>query len=326
MRKIGIFLLSIGLLPLISIIRKGGNAPTSDIITFSLLLFIGAMLACIGALRKKRITSQGGTYKEISWLKAGCGTFSYFIVVVAIIGILQTYIHVYDNSLEAQVEKFNKQLPRNIDGLGWAYKIQIEGNNVVTYIAFNESIGEMIDLEEINEGNFIISANLTTRDNKFWKSLVQQIIDRKYGIIIDYSPLSNVRKHTRLVISPKQLADWTKFVEEKPQEAATLWVKRFIASNKAYLPMEVEPGMQLVDLFLENNRVIFKNIVDESEFAMSMSEIEESKDNFREGIGEVWNEDPTTKKLLAICREGNISVVWRMVGDTSGETCDVTIY
>lgn len=93
------------------------------------------------------------------------------------------------------------------------------------------------------------------------------------------------------------------------------------------LPMDLGSGMTMTDLQIENDNMVYTITCEESftgpEF---ISILNENKETMKEGIVQgLVNGNSDQKKVVELCKEANIGLVFDFVGYPSGQKCSVNV-
>lgn len=93
-----------------------------------------------------------------------------------------------------------------------------------------------------------------------------------------------------------------------------------ITSTNTQCPMQIENGMIMSSVSLEGNNFVYNYSVDEN--LVSIEAIKQNKSAVKANIKQILSSnDMTVKQMVKICKEANTGIVYRYIGDVSGDVC-----
>lgn len=93
-------------------------------------------------------------------------------------------------------------------------------------------------------------------------------------------------------------------------------------------PFAIDEITTCVDIFTENNNVVYKCVVDETEFTMQDLNNPDGKSALKDNmyINRLANEDQDVEDFYNMVKEAKYNIVYRYIGASTGESFDITIY
>lgn len=98
-------------------------------------------------------------------------------------------------------------------------------------------------------------------------------------------------------------------------------LENIIQMENTVCPYELEKGMTMNRVYLEGDKAVYECSVDEDLYDISL--LRQMKGDVKEGIEEVFKGDPTMQNAAEVFAENNIDVIYRYVGSSSGESCEI---
>lgn len=147
--------------------------------------------------------------------------------------------------------------------------------------------------------------------------LIEKIADAdaKFTIVMQ---TADTNESLKIKISKKEVKDIAagNIDSITPREMVDI----MIASTNAQCPMQIDEVTVLSSVTLENNSFVYNCSWDEN--SVSIEEIDANKDVLKTNIKQLLlSEDPMTQELIKICKDANVCILYRYIGDTSGDVC-----
>jgi len=101
-----------------------------------------------------------------------------------------------------------------------------------------------------------------------------------------------------------------------------------VAASAAECPFAIDEITTCVDIFTENKNVIYKLVIDETDFTIQDINNPEGKSSMKENLllNLLTNDDTETQDFLKWVKEAKYNIIYRYIGASTGESMDVTIY
>lgn len=97
-------------------------------------------------------------------------------------------------------------------------------------------------------------------------------------------------------------------------------LETYVTSTNAQCPMQVDELTTLSSASLEGDNFVYNYSIDES--SISMASIEENRESIKANLKQVLSgSDPTIKQMVSVCKNADTGILYRYVGDISGNVC-----
>ena len=147
----------------------------------------------------------------------------------------------------------------------------------------------------------------------------QFLLKNNYGVAFDVSSANN---HFRISIDGKELKEKVK-LGKIPTEAIKDFLDMQIKLSKSRLPQKVDEGMMNTDIFIENNNIICKLVVDENTW--SISNFKANASQMKEELYKDLASEVSSRALLNLCKIAHTGIIYRIIGNTTKDSYDVII-
>lgn len=329
MRKTGIIFIVLGGIELLASISSLKNALSTGMIMLALSVccgFLGLILFKIGAKRRKKILENGLPYKETSWGKIILWIFISLFLFGTIGSIINKAIvqPQKENTLQGQISKANKLCPIEIiKEVASITKIMDENNQVVYYLNYNDNKLNLDLLEKnpkVAKNLLLISFGILNgqRINNGDK-LVNLLLKNNYGVAFD---ISSDNSHFRIAIDGKELKEKIK-LGKLPDKSVKEVLDMQMQLSQNSLPQKVDEGMTITDIYLDNHNIIDKLEVDENTY--SISNFKTNASQIKEELYNNLAREVSSMALLYICKVAHTGIIYRIVGNTTKDSCDIII-
>lgn len=242
-------------------------------------------------------------------------------IVFATLLLLVSFVVVSCSSakkdLRASVEAVNKECPISAGIIGnvSGYEYNEATDEVIMKVSLSE--GLPLKLSVLNQLKPLIKKSALSNFTKT-NDVIQMMkgiakADAKLTIVYQSANAGESLKVELTKQDVQNVADGN--VEQlTPQESLHFTV---VATN-AQCPMQVDAATEMTSVSLEGNTFIYYYLVDEEQ--VSMADFEAAKETIRETIkATLTSKDPTLHYFVDACKEGNVSIQYHYVGNTSGE-------
>jgi hypothetical protein len=324
MRKIGVLFIILGCIELLASIFNF----TNDMSTGITMLIIAVCFASLGLIlfktgtqRKKKAIENGEKYKEASWGKI----ILWIFISLFLFGVIGSIVNkLTENTIHGQISKENELCPIEvIKNVATITKIADENNQIVYYMNYDDSRIDLSYLENNpNTANFVLLNSfgiLNGQGISNGDKCAQFLLKNNYGVAFDVSSANN---HFRISIDGKELKEKVK-LGKIPTEAIKDFLDMQIKLSKSRLPQKVDEGMMNTDIFIENNNIICKLVVDENTW--SISNFKANASQMKEELYKDLASEVSSRALLNLCKIAHTGIIYRIIGNTTKDSCDVII-
>lgn len=333
MRKIGIIFIIIGTILFINLIIQIISGELKDafpvfigFIIVVLFSVIGAILFLRGTKARKIAQSKNLPYHEVGWGKI----ILYFFIGLMLFGVVGSFINRIilqpqkDATIVGQVEKANNLCPIDVIGVGAITSISIEGQQVIYHLQYNDTL---INLDLVKQNQeamkkvFTLSAFMQNAQGpNNGDKLMQRLIREKYGLTIK---ITSKRNNFSISASPQELSDYVRQVKLNPTEALREVIGLQMQLTQHTLPQVIDSGLVCTDILPEDKNMVYRIKVDESQY--SISAFNDNHDLAKKEIYADLSHDPSTESFLVLCKMTKTSIIYRMIGNTSKDSCDIVL-
>lgn len=323
MKKLGIILMVIGLIQIIVSISSFVRTYSTGIeiiISACTMLILGSGLFFLGRYKKKRALEKGVKYKEIGWGKV---IVWFFIMMIGIATIGRILLSVTESSFDGQVKRANKECPIPVaGGVGNIISIKAIDKQVVYTLEYDS---KSINLDRISSASaeykrvIVLSSSLLNGQNGNGDKFMNFIIDNGYGI--KFIVISNSGDKFEISVSNDELKTLLKEAKDSPTEAMKEILEWQIKDEGVSLPLTLDEGFLLTDIFCDSINLIYRVEVEEP---ICISEIATA--NTQESRIEILKElysDPTSKANMDMCAVGKFNLIYRYVNLNKTDSCSI---
>ena len=329
MRKTGILFIILGCLELLASIFNFTNDMSTGITMLIIAICfasLGLILFKTGTKQKKKAIENGEKYKEASWGKI----ILWIFITLFLFGVIGSIVNKLivqpqkENTIQGQISKANELCPIEvIKDVATITKIADENNQIVYYVNYDDSRIDLSCLENNpNTANFVLLNSfgiLNGQGISNGDKCAQFLLKNNYGVAFDVSSANN---HFRISIDGKELKEKVK-LGKIPTEAIKDVLDMQIKLSKSPLPLKVDEGMMNTDIFIENNNIINKLVVDENTW--SISNFKANASQMKEELYKDLASEVSSRALLNLCKIAHTGIIYRIIGNTTKDSCDVII-
>lgn len=323
MKKLGIILMVIGLIQTIVSISNFVRTNSTDmdiIISACSMLILGSGLFFLGRYKKKRALEKGVKYEEIGWGKV---IVWFFIVMIGIATIGRILLSVTESSFEGQVKRANKECPIPVaGGVGNIISIKAIDKQVVYTLEYDS---KAINFDRISSAPaeykrvIVLSSSLLNGQNGNGDNFMDLIIENGYGI--KFIIISTSGDKFEISVTNDELNTLLKEAKDSPTEAMKEILEWQIKDEGVSLPLRLDEGLLLTDIFCDSINLIYRVEVEEpmNIFDISSANTEENR---IEVLHELYS-DPTSKANMDMCAVGKFNLIYRYVNSGKTDSCDM---
>lgn len=127
-------------------------------------------------------------------------------------------------------------------------------------------------------------------------------------------------EEVRLMVTAEELRNVLKGTKNTAADSRRQ-LENIIQMENSVCPYEIEAGMTMSRVYLDGDKAIYECIVDEDAYDVGI--LQQSNEEVKESIAEEFANEQTMKNAAAIFAENNVEVVYRYVGDKSGDWCEI---
>lgn len=258
--------------------------------------------------------------RKIKWGRIVASIFIVLVILSTIARIgNKIVVSQWENSIEGQIARSNRLCPIDISGIGKIKSIALEGNEIVYNIEYDESVVDLTWMKNNPDEAkkiFVLSQYVLNGQNNNGDKFMEIVRSKGLGIAMNINGF-------RISISSKELASYEQLAKSSPSEAIRDIISINIRNVSDSLPTEIDEGLLCTDIITEEKNIVYKITVDETKY--DILKLEEIKDTIRDELFKDWFSSPITRNLLTLCKIANIGIVWEMLGDASGQRCEIVI-
>ncbi len=238
-----------------------------------------------------------------------------------LLGIALAFASCSKTKLQILLEAANKECPVSMGLLGEISSITYEDNTVFFNYEINEDIVN-IDILESNaetlKANAIIALQNSTGETK---ELMAEIKNAGAGLSLAFKGKQS-GKTTTFELTPEEIATIGSTSAADSDPAVQL--EALLKSANMQLPREDGPGMVSESATVEGDYVVYTLKVDED--IHSIQELNAQKKQIKDNIKNMFaNPDLVMQQEIAIYKNAGKGLIYKYVGNQSGETCVVEI-
>lgn len=322
MRKLGIFLIIIGIIQLvvniISTTKRGFDLEMSLI--SSCFILIGSCLFLVGNHKRKVALSQGKRYHEMGWGKV-IGIFFTIMFGIAIIG--RVALSITESSFDGQIKKANKICPIPVaGGMGEIVSIASLDNMIIYTLIYDDkaiNLDRIIASPEEYKKVIILSSYLLNGQKDNGDKFIDMILQHNYGIA--FKVKSNNGADFTISASNQELRLMLDEAKKSPTEAMKSILEWQINDGQASLPTKLDDEMTLDAILCDTSNLIYRVTVFEP---ITITNIRDNNtSDLRTEILKGLYSDPASKANIDMCSVGKFNVIYRYVNPTKTDSCDI---
>lgn len=250
------------------------------------------------------------------------------IVTAAIIiaNLINSIVKDPTDEIAKQIERANRDCPiPAAGGMGQVTAIKLEDKLIAFYLDFKPGYADIDALQSDSDATrdmlYLSFIALQAQGNSF-KEEMDKLLKNGIGFKINITD-GNGRSFNS-ILTPEYIADMNRKMLLNPSEALynALLLKLRIESLEC--PVELERGIFLTEMTLEDNSIIAILEFDEELYDMEM--LNKASNTFCYSLlEEANNGDPELGALFDLCKVSHAGLVWRAIGNQSGKQCDLSI-
>ena len=224
------------------------------------------------------------------------------------------------------IERADRDCPIPVAlGNGAVTGIKLEGGYVTFYISYNNDflniLSKLNDEEKVKEGILMCFLCINAQGNN-QGDLIMDILDKfGYGLRVVITQSANGRFECSASVDDiRKLRERYKL---NPHEALFNLLTINVESEQENLPMTIDEGMIMTDIYLEGDNIVTTMLVDEELY--SIDEMLTNKDYIKEIMIEESLNDPESNSLFNMCKISHTGLTYRIYGNSSRRGFEITI-
>lgn len=221
--------------------------------------------------------------------------------------------------LQSGIETVNKECPIDLGMIGEISSLEFdeEANEVIMTMTISKELPlkisalnklkntlkrNMLGAWAKSESGIILMKEIAKADSKFTMVIQAEESNESLKINVSKNEIKDLAEGKVDPISPRDM------------------LEIMITSTNTQCPMQIENGMIMSSVSLEGNNFVYNYSVDEN--LVSIEAIKQNKSAVKANIKQILSSnDMTVKQMVKICKEANTGIVYRYIGDVSGDVC-----
>lgn len=240
------------------------------------------------------------------------------LAVLLVVAVM--FVSCARSRLSAAVEKANSECPVSLGMAGEMTEIRMEGDDVIFTYNVNESLTDVSVIEsnkELFKENTMEMLGNPTGDVR---SLFEELSGADAGMVIEFVGRDS-GKSAKIRLSSK---DVKLLLDDEADKNPVAMLKTQVDLTNLQYPMEIETGMTITHMTLEDDCVVYNVECDESLY--SIEQIRRNITAAKNGIKQALSAgDPAINMFIGICKDAHKNIAYRYVGDRSGESCLIEV-
>ena len=225
--------------------------------------------------------------------------------------------------LKSEIEKVKDECPLDLGMVGEISSINYdeETDEVVMTMTINKDLPlKLSALKQLkNTMKRTVLGNMAKSESNM--TLMEKIAsaDAEFTIVMQ---TAETNESLKIRISTEEVKDISagNIDPITPREMLEIMV----VSTNAQCPIQIDKVMTLSSVSLEKDNFVYNYSLDEN--TVSVESIEGNKDVLKANIKKLLlSGDPMMQELIRTCKEANVSILYRYIGDISGDVCIVKI-
>lgn len=242
------------------------------------------------------------------------------LCLAVLLAVAVMFVSCARSRLSAAVEKANSECPVSLGMAGEMTEIRMEGDDVIFTYNVNESLTDISVIESNKELFKESTMEMLGNPTGDVRSLFEELSGADAGMVIEFVGRDS-GKSAKIRLSSK---DVKLLLDDEAEKDPVAMLKTQVDLTNLQYPMEIETGMTITHMTLEDGCVVYNVECDENLY--SIAQIRANIVGARESIVEVLKSgDPSVKVFVDVCKEAHCDIAYRYVGDSSGDTCLIKV-
>lgn len=233
---------------------------------------------------------------------------------------------VYENSIEAQVKRANRDCPIPVaNGVGEVSSIKLEDEFLTYYINFNSGFTNLAAFKsnpDATRDMFYLSFVALQAQGSYVEKMMSELLRKNIGLRVIISDGTGNTFQSDL--TPTYISELKNRIKANPSEALHKALMLKIQIENSGFPIQAEDGMILTGISLEDNNIVILTELDENIYDINL--LKEASDDFGYSLLEESNNgDPELGAMFDLCKVSHTGLMYRMKGKQSGRYIDMRI-
>lgn len=223
-----------------------------------------------------------------------------------------------EKRLKREIEAVDKQCPIDMGMLGDIVSIKYDATAKEVQVNYSIKDDRGIDVLKNNEQMALQSIKLSFSRGES-REILPYIIKAEAGLSFDFKSALTGKSLFKADFSLDDLKEiWDNPMNDS--DVNKMLLANQLAMENLNCPYPVEEGMEMIKLFDEGDNVVYVCQIDEGMYDLSV--LASAQDLIKQNMIEMLK-DPIAKKQLEIIASLDKGLVYRYLGNTSGESFDV---
>lgn len=244
-----------------------------------------------------------------------------FITMVMCFFVAILMVSCQDSKLKQIVEQLNQECPMSMGEAGEFTSVQYEDGNVVMNYTINE---DYLDIDALNKNKDVLKDYGTTfiqNATGDTKELIDALSKEGAGWTIRFKGQTS-GKTVSLTLSRNDILNASK-VDVKDKDPLSI-IEGVIRLTNAQMPEDIEEGLTITEVSLEDRYVVYNVSCDES--IISIRALRENTQELKsEILGNFDMSNMAIAKFIQNCKKANVGIAYRYIGNDSGKSCLIKI-
>ena len=211
--------------------------------------------------------------------------------------------------LQSGIETANKECPIDLGMIGEISSLEFdeETDEVIMTMTISKELPlnikrSMLGAWAKSESGMMLMKEIAKADSKFTMVILAEESNESLRINVSKNEIKDLAEGKVDPISPRDM------------------LEIMITSTNAQCPMQIENGIIMSSVSLEGHNFVYNYSVDEN--LVSIEALKQNKSAVKANIKQILSsDDMMVKQMVKICKEANTGIVYRYIGDVSGDVC-----
>lgn len=223
--------------------------------------------------------------------------------------------------LQTEIELVNNECPMSLGMVGTLSSFKYDNNSDEVVMTMTISKDIPLKLSALNQLKNTLKKSVL---GVFAKSesctmLMQKIANAKAKFTV-VMKVEDINESIKINISKEEVLDLAegKVDPITPRDMLEIMV----ASTNAQCPLQIDEMTVLSSVAIEGSNFVYNYSIDEN--SVSIEALEANKAALKANVKQMLSSlDPMVKEIVKVCKEANVNILYRYIGDTSGSVCVV---
>ena len=223
------------------------------------------------------------------------------------------------SKLKMAIEIANKQCPMSMGTAGEVSSIVFDGTNVVYSMLMNEDYADFEAWEKHPDVMKSTTIAMFSKPKDNIRKLLEMVVDTKSGMKFVYKG-NATGKEAECLLDTKDLENILNQKVSK-EESEQKKLEELVKATNISCPMRVDEVTVLEKLAIEAENVVYTYTIDEN--SMDIASLKGNEEQMKQNVkGSLNVSEPALKVFLEACVKNNKGLVYRYVGDVSGDSTE----